>query len=118
VVKIQTDSLSSMVSPRKKTHQESSLGSSSSLTLEPKCDERNTHDDADGGVAFEASTLMPRLPAGSWRSLRGCFDYSRWHDRERFLELDRALASAQCPEPEDILISVCEGISGDYSETG
>jgi hypothetical protein len=32
----------------------------------------------------------------------GCFDYSEWADRDRFLELDRALASAQDPEAEEM----------------
>lgn len=29
-----------------------------------------------------------------WLSLGGHFDYAKWKDRERFLELDKAIASA------------------------
>ena len=38
---------------------------------------------------------LPKLPAGPWRSLGGYFDYSDWSERERFLELDRAIAASQ-----------------------
>jgi len=43
---------------------------------------------------------LPKLPPGPWRSLGGHFDYSTWQDRNRFLELDRALARAQSRRPE------------------
>ena len=32
-----------------------------------------------------------------WLSLGGCFDYTHWEDRERFVELDKAIALE--PEP-------------------
>ena len=38
---------------------------------------------------------MEKLAAGPWRSLGGYFDYSHWPDRERFLELDKAIAAGQ-----------------------
>lgn len=33
-----------------------------------------------------------KLPPGPWRSLGGYMDYSGWDERERFLELDAAIA--------------------------
>lgn len=41
----------------------------------------------------EIKPPMPKLAAGPWRSLGGYFDYSLWPDRDRFLELDRAIAA-------------------------
>ena len=38
---------------------------------------------------------IQKLAAGPWRSLGGYFDYSAWTDRERFRELDRAIAKAE-----------------------
>ena len=41
----------------------------------------------------EVRPPLPKLAAGPWRSLGGYFDYSHWPDRERFLELDKAIAT-------------------------
>ncbi len=41
----------------------------------------------------EIKEPMEKLPEGPWRSLGGYFDYSLWPERERFLELDRIIAS-------------------------
>lgn len=38
---------------------------------------------------------LQKLEAGPWRSLGGYFDYSLWPERDRFLELDRAIAAGQ-----------------------
>jgi hypothetical protein len=40
-----------------------------------------------------APAVAPRslVAAGPWRSIGGCFDYTEWKDRDRFLELDRAI---------------------------
>jgi hypothetical protein len=73
------------------------------VSFEPKSDENSTYDSDELSAAIETSTPIPRFPPGPWRSLGGYFDYSQWPDRDRFLELDRALASAQHPEPEDEL---------------
>jgi len=52
--------------------------------------------------SLETVPPLPKLPPGPWRSLGGYFDYSTWQDRERFRELDRALASGRNrPEPEE-----------------
>jgi hypothetical protein len=66
-------------------------------------DENGTYDSDELSVAIETSAPIPRFPPGPWRSLGECFDYSHWPDRDRFLELDGALASAQFPEPQDKL---------------
>jgi hypothetical protein len=34
---------------------------------------------------------LQKLPPGPWRSLGGYFDYSKWSERDRFLELDHAI---------------------------
>lgn len=44
---------------------------------------------------YESTPPMPKLPPSEWRSLGGYFDYCLWADRERFMELDRAIAAAQ-----------------------
>jgi hypothetical protein len=46
---------------------------------------------------------LPRrqLPPGPYRSLGGCLDYSGWSERERFIELDRALQRQAQGEPND-----------------
>ena len=43
--------------------------------------------------AREMRAPLPKLAAGPWTSLGGYFDYSLWPERERFLELDRAIAA-------------------------
>lgn len=43
----------------------------------------------------ETKPQMAKLAEGPWRSLGGYFDYSLWPDRERFLELDRAISAGQ-----------------------
>jgi len=35
--------------------------------------------------------ILPELPASPWRSLGKRFDYAGWKDRDRFLELDKAI---------------------------
>jgi hypothetical protein len=73
--------------------------------FEPKSAKSSAYEINDLSVAIEASTPLPGFPPGPWRSLGGCFDYSEWADRDRFLELDKALASAHCGEPEHELQS-------------
>src|SRR5580658_3414955 len=38
-----------------------------------------------------AAPRLRKLPPGPFRSLGGYLDYEEWPDRERFMELDRAL---------------------------
>jgi hypothetical protein len=45
--------------------------------------------------APQVKPALPKLAAGPWRSLGGYFDYTHWSDRERFLELDKAIAASQ-----------------------
>ncbi len=76
-----------------------------SLALEAKCDERNIPYGPEVRVTFEPRKPMPSVPAGPWRSLGGCFDYGRWQDRERFLELDGALTSLSALNPKKMNLS-------------
>jgi hypothetical protein len=60
--------------------------------------ERETPAGQDTGVGMPSRELklpLQKLAAGPWRSLGGYFDYSHWPDRERFLELDKAIAASQ-----------------------
>ena len=45
--------------------------------------------------SYEIGPPLEKLPPSPWRSLGGYFDYCYWADRERFMELDRAIAAAQ-----------------------
>ena len=50
----------------------------------------------DGGLASPSRDYklpLEKVPEGPWRSLGGYFDYSLWPERERFLELDKAIAA-------------------------
>ena len=53
------------------------------------CNQTLTADPVEQGV--ETVSRLRRLPPGPFRSLGEYLDYSGWPDRERFLELDRAL---------------------------
>ena len=55
---------------------------------------RVAHDVETANAVREIKPL-PKVEMGPWRSLGGCFDYTHWADRERFLELDKAIASCQ-----------------------
>lgn len=44
---------------------------------------------------YESGPPLQKLPPSEWRSLGGYFDYSLWTDRERFMELDRAIVASQ-----------------------
>jgi hypothetical protein len=64
--------------------------------------DRVTHDqvapvrnDEVPGSLREIKPPLEKLADGPWRSLGGYFDYSLWPERERFLELDRAIAAGQ-----------------------
>lgn len=46
------------------------------------------------GAGAEAAPTLIRLPPGPWRSLGRRLDYTNWTDRERFLELDRAIQTS------------------------
>jgi hypothetical protein len=42
---------------------------------------------------------LSQLPPGPWRSLGGYLDYSDWPERDRFIELDRAIEAGQGDRP-------------------
>jgi len=44
---------------------------------------------------LEAVSNLRRLPRARWRSLGQHLDYSNWPDRERFMELDRAIEASR-----------------------
>ena len=71
------------------------------LAEEKEQEPRAPREPGNGSAAREIKLPLEKLPEGPWRSLGGYFDYSLWPDRERFLELDRAIASGQdIREPE------------------
>jgi hypothetical protein len=43
----------------------------------------------------ESQGRLQKVAQGPWRSLGGYFDYTDWQDRERFMELDMAIARSQ-----------------------
>jgi hypothetical protein len=53
------------------------------------------HGDDAGANTCPCEIDMPRrkLSGGPWQSLGGYFDYSDWAARERFMELDEAIAA-------------------------
>ena len=53
----------------------------------------------------EAVSGLHRLPPGRWCSLGRYLDYTNWADRERFVELDRAIASMPATN-EDVVNSL------------
>jgi len=63
---------------------------------------RNARPAAGPAPADEIPAPLPRLAAGPWRSLGGCFDYKDWPERDRFLELDMLIASSQDPRGTDL----------------
>ena len=53
-----------------------------------------TQEMSTDALSCETETPLQKASAGSWVSLGGYFDYSTWADRERFVELDRAIAAS------------------------
>ena len=47
----------------------------------------------------EINAPLQKVSAGPWMSVGGYFDYSNWADRERFMELDKAIARAESEIP-------------------
>jgi hypothetical protein len=50
----------------------------------------------------ESRLPLQKLKESPWRSLGGYFDYSDWPERDRFMELDKAIASSQDSREPDI----------------
>ncbi len=65
------------------------------LAEEQEQETRTTRDAGIGNATREIKLPLQKLAEGPWRSLGGYFDYTFWADRERFLELDKAIASGQ-----------------------
>jgi hypothetical protein len=50
----------------------------------------------DAGISTrscETHTPLRKFPGGAWQSLGGYLDYSNWSARDRFMELDQAIAA-------------------------
>jgi hypothetical protein len=45
------------------------------------------------GNSFEINKPLQGLSGGTWQSLGGYFDYRQWTARDRFVELDNAIAA-------------------------
>ena len=65
------------------------------LAREQEILDRPPHENRTCQRPWENSSPLQKVPPGEWRSLGGYFDYSHWVDRERFLELDKAIAANQ-----------------------
>ena len=52
-------------------------------------------------LSRELQKPLVMVAPGPWRSIGGYLDYTDWKDRERFMELDRAIAMSCGPESED-----------------
>jgi hypothetical protein len=74
---------------------ESWIATLTKLAEQHEREARVTRDAEPAGPAREVKAPLPKLEAGPWRSLGGYFDYTHWADRERFLELDKAIAASQ-----------------------
>ena len=44
---------------------------------------------------YENTPALQKVPPSEWRSLGGYFDYWHWSDRDRFMELDKAIAASR-----------------------
>jgi len=42
---------------------------------------------------WENRAPLQKVPPSEWRSLGGYFDYGHWAERDRFMELDKAIAA-------------------------
>jgi hypothetical protein len=62
---------------------------------EPPRAKRSVQDIGRTGTTSPQSGPLQKVQPGPWRSLGGYLDYSHWEDRERFLELDAAIARAR-----------------------
>lgn len=69
---------------------------------EPKNRGRRIHTNhVTSTVPTEVRGPLQKVAESPFRSLGGFLDYSNWADRERFLELDRAIACAQSNQETD-----------------
>ena len=51
--------------------------------------------------SHEVNTALQKVSAGPWISAGGYFDYSGWADRERFMELDKAISGEWVEDTSD-----------------
>jgi len=67
------------------------------------------------GVSRESRPPLQKVAEGPWRSLGGYFDYSDWPDRDRFMELDKLIASGMGVQEEDAELDVSRVYAGSGS---
>jgi hypothetical protein len=65
------------------------------FTEEPPRAKRRIQDIGRTDATSPESGPLQKVEPGPWRSFGGYLDYTHWQDRERFLELDAAIARAQ-----------------------
>jgi|SRR5580692_9444716 hypothetical protein len=53
---------------------------------------RNSRKPVRSPLPCKLTTPLPKLDASLYRSRGGYFDYSNWIDRDRFMELDKAIS--------------------------
>ena len=63
------------------------------LTDDQERGTRLAHDPGTGNSSREIKPPLKKVAEGPWRSLGGYFDYTDWPDRDRFMELDKAIAA-------------------------
>ena len=63
--------------------------------LDSECQHLQALPDTQTTCSAERPESLPKVPPSPWRSLGGYLDYSSWKDRDRFLELDRAIARSR-----------------------
>ena len=90
---------------------------------EPESSFDLAEEDAPEILSPEVKAPLHRLETGRWCSLGGYLDYSDWTARERFLELDRAIACDQQhhrerdarPEPQPANTSPCRVVTEEFT---
>ncbi len=82
------------------TAQSNNVGSAKLISLllewsgEQQCETRGAQGTQIDACSHEISTPLQKVSAGPWMSRGGYFDYSGWAARERFVELDNAIAGS------------------------
>jgi hypothetical protein len=59
--------------------------------------------DIHTGLNLVPAVAPTPLPISSWRSLGGYLNYGTWTQRERFIELDKAIMTAQAQQRKENL---------------
>jgi hypothetical protein len=82
------------------TAQSNNVGSAKLISLllewgdEQQRETRGAQGTQINTCSHEINTPLQKVSAGPWMSCGGYFDYSDWAARERFVELDKAIAGS------------------------